>query len=106
MNDREWPGQVKGIDENLLRDLNLKAADVPLLVGELIGTDQNGACASMNPIIDDLPKTVPTAHVVSSAGCEGRKDRLHFIAAGYRELGLRYGKKMLSMLGYQAAEPH
>lgn len=100
-NDKEWPNKVKGIYENLLRDLNLKAADVPLLVGELVGADQNGACAGMNKIIADLPRTIPTAHVVSSAGCEGRKDRLHFTAAGYRELGRRYGETMLSLLGHK-----
>ena len=104
-NDKEWPNKVKGIYENLLRDLNLKAADVPLLVGELVNADQNGACASMNRIISELPKTIPTAHVVSSAGCEARKDRLHFTLAGYRELGRRYGEKMLSLLGYPINEP-
>ncbi len=100
-NDQEWPNKVKGIYENLLRDLNLKAADVPLLAGELVNADQNGACASMNRIIGELPKTIPTAHVVSSAGCEGRKDRLHFSASGYRELGRRYGEKMLSLMGHK-----
>ena len=103
-NDREWPAKVKGIYENLLKDLDLKAAEVPLLVGELVNADQNGACASMNKIIDDLPTTIPTAHVVSSAGCSARPDRLHFTPAGYRELGKRYGEKMLSLLGYKTTE--
>jgi len=58
----------------------------------------------MNAIIDDLPKTVPTAHVVSSEGCEGRSDRLHFTAAGYRELGRRYGEKMLALLGLKVGD--
>jgi hypothetical protein len=31
-------------------------------------------------------------------------DYLHFNAAGYRELGRRYGMKMLSLLGYQIDE--
>ena len=43
MNDREWPNKPK---------------EVLLLAGELVGADQNGACASMNGIIDDLPKTI------------------------------------------------
>lgn len=103
-NDQEWPGKVKRIYENLLRDLNLRAADVPLLVGELVNADQNGACASMNKIIAELPKTIPTARIVSSAGCEGRNDRLHFTAAGYRELGRRYGATMLSLLGHKSDE--
>lgn len=102
--DKEWPRKVKGIYENLLKDLNLQVEDVPLLAGELVNEDQGGACASMNKIIDELPKTIPTARVVSSAGCASRPDHLHFTPEGYRELGRRYGKKMLSLMGYQTAE--
>ena len=103
-NDKEWPIKVKGIYENLLNDLNLKAEDVPLIAGELVNADQNGACASMNRIIDDLPKTIPSAHVVSSAGCPCRPDHIHFTPAGYRELGTRYAQTMLPLLGYKVAE--
>jgi alpha-L-fucosidase 2 len=104
-NDKEWPNKVKGIYENLLKDLNLKAEDVPLIAGELVNADQKGACASMNKIIDDLPKSIPTAHVVSSAGCPGRPDHLHFTPTGYRELGTRYARTTLPLLGYKVAEP-
>jgi len=100
-NDKEWPNKVKGIYDNLLKDLNLKAEEVPLLVGELVNADQQGACASMNKIIADLPKTIPTAHVVSSQGCASRPDRLHFTPAGYRELGKRYAETLLPLLGYK-----
>jgi alpha-L-fucosidase 2 len=103
-NDKEWPNKVKGIYQNLLKDLNLKAEDVPLLAGEVVNADQNGACASMNTIIDQLPKTIPTAHVISSKGCEARLDHLHFMPAGYRELGKRYGEAMLPLLGYKVPE--
>ena len=96
-NDREWPNKVKGVYDNLIKDLNLKPEETPLLVGELVGADQRGACASMNTIIDDLPKTIPNSYVVSSAGCAGRPDHLHFTPAGYRELGKRYAEKMLSL---------
>ena len=58
-NDKEWPNKVKGIYDNLIKDLNLKAEEVPLLAGELVNADQQGACASMNSIIDELPKTIP-----------------------------------------------
>ena len=104
-NDKEWPNKVKGIYDRLIKDLDLKAENVPLVAGELVNADQKGACASMNKIIDDLPKTIPNCYVVSSAGCPGRPDHLHFTPAGYRELGARYGLKMLSVLGYQVAEP-
>jgi hypothetical protein len=100
-NDKEWPNKVKGIYENLIKDLNLKAEEVPLLAGELVNADQKGACASMNSIIVDLPKTIPNSYVISSKGCTGRSDHLHFNPAGYRELGKRYGERMLSLLGYQ-----
>lgn len=97
-NDATWPAKVKTIYENLLKDLNLKAADVPLLAGEVVGADQKGKCASMNKIIADLPKTIPTAHVISSDGCACRPDHLHFTPAGYRELGKRYADTMLPLL--------
>ena len=100
-NDKEWPNKVKGIYDNLIKDLNLKADEVPLLAGELVNADQKGACASMNSIIDDLPRTIPNSYVISSKGYAGRPDHLHFNPTGYRELGKRYGERMLSLLGYQ-----
>jgi hypothetical protein len=97
-NDKEWPNKVKGVYNNLLTDLNLKAGEVPLLAGELMGVEQKGACASMNRIIDELPQTIPTAHVVSSQGCAGLQDHLHFTPAGYRELGKHYAETMLPLM--------
>jgi hypothetical protein len=101
--DRDWPKKVKGVYDSLIRDLKLNPKEVPLLAGEVVAADQNGACASMNAIIDDLPKTIPNSYVVSSAGCTVRPDRLHFTPAGYRELGKRYAEKMLPLLGRRAA---
>ena len=103
-NDREWPRKVRDIYHNLLRDLNLKAEEVPLLAGELVGADQNGACAGMNQIIRDLPQAIPTAHVIPSAGCEARGDHVHFTPAGYRELGRRYAQTMLPLLAHPASK--
>ncbi len=104
-NDKEWPKKVKGIYDNLIKDLNLKAEEVPLLAGELVNADQGGACASMNSIIAEIPKTIPNSYVISSKDCTGRSDHLHFDAAGYRELGKRYAEKMLSLLGYTIKQP-
>ncbi|MCA1595146.1 MAG: sialate O-acetylesterase, partial [Chloroflexi bacterium] len=98
-NDREWPNKVKGVYNNLIKDLHLKPRQTPLLAGEVVNADQGGVCASMNAIIDDLPKTIPNSYVISSAGCPCRPDHLHFTPAGYRELGKRYGERMLSLLG-------
>jgi hypothetical protein len=103
-NDKQWPAKVKGVYDNLMKDLDLKPESVPLLAGEVVNADQNGACASMNSIIAELPKTIPNSFVISSAGCKSRPDRLHFTAEGYRELGKRYGEKMLSVLGYKTTE--
>lgn len=100
--DSLWPQKVKVVYNNLLQDLKLKPAAVPLLAGELVAEDQGGKCASMNKIIATLPQAIPTAHVISSTGCTAAADKLHFNAAGYRTLGKRYGVKMLSLLGYDA----
>jgi hypothetical protein len=103
-NDKQWPTRVKRIYDNLIEDLNLRAEAVPLLAGELVNADQQGACASMNSIIAELPKTIPNSYVISSKGCACRPDHLHFNPAGYRELGRRYAVQMLSLLGCQIAE--
>lgn len=97
--DTIWPAKVKVVYENMLKELNLTAENVPLLAGEVVHADQGGVCASMNKIIDKLPETIPTAHVVSSAGCTDGQDNLHFNAEGYRELGRRYAATMLPLLG-------
>lgn len=101
--DATWPAKVKAVYEKLLADLGLNAADVPLLVGGLVPADQQGKCASMNAVIADLPKLIPTAHFVASDGCEAVGDRLHFSPAGYRELGKRYAETMRPLLGIEAA---
>lgn len=102
-NDKQWPGKVKKIYDDLLEDLDLKPNSVPLLAGELVNADQNGACAGMNKIIAELPKTIPNSYVISSAGCPCRPDRLHFTTPGYREFGDRYARQMLSVMGYKVA---
>ncbi len=96
-NDTAWPDKVAKIYRKLLADLKLDATHVPLLAGEVVNADQQGAAASVNEIIAQLPKVLPTAHVVSSKGCEARRDHLHFTPAGYRELGKRYAGTLLSL---------
>ena len=104
-NDSTWTLKVKNIYDNLIKDLNLNADSVPLLAGELVNADEGGACASMNKIIGKLPEVIPNSYVISSSGCPCRFDHLHFNPDGYRKLGMRYGIKMLSLLGYKVAEP-
>lgn len=96
--DKEWPVKVKKLYEKILADLDLRAEDVPLLAGEMLSAEKGGICASMIKIVDTLPQVIPTAHVVSSQGCDGAPDGLHFTAEGYRLLGQRYAKVMLPLL--------
>jgi hypothetical protein len=101
--DTTWPAKVKDVYGSLIKDLNLKAKNVPLLAGEMVSAEQGGKCASMNTIIATLPEKIPNSYIISSKDCEAIPDGLHFSAAGYRELGKRYGLKMLSVLGYKVA---
>jgi hypothetical protein len=96
-NDKTWPNKVAKIYADLMGDLNLNARSVPLLAGETVGADQQGATAAMNSIIAELPNVVPNAFVISSKGCESRRDRLHFTPSGYRELGKRYADRLLEL---------
>ena len=94
---QDWPDKVKAVYENLLKDLDLKAADVPLVAGEVVSAEVGGHCAAHNPIIRRLPEVIPTAHVVSSKGCPCAKDSLHYTAEGYRMIGRRFAEKMLEV---------
>ena len=98
--DPEWAAKVKTVYEKLLSDLGLKAERVPLIVGEVVNGDRGGICRGANAQIDALPRTIPTAHVVSSSGLPSLPDFLHFSAEGYRNLGRRYAMAMLPFLGY------
>jgi hypothetical protein len=104
-NDNEWPNKVKGIYDNLIKDLNLNPKEVPFLAGETVNADQQGVCAGFNKIMAKLPDTLPNSYVISSAGCTCNPDRMHFNSAGSREFGKRYGEKMLTVMGYQVKQP-
>ena len=100
--DKEWPAKVKSVYDNLIADLNLNPQEVPLIAGEVVHADQDGACASMNEIIGTLPELIPNSYVVSSSGAPARRDRLHFTPEGYRILGNRYAIQMLKLMGYDS----
>ena len=102
--DPRWPGQLKKVYDNIIRDLDLQGEVVPLLVGEVVNSDRGGVCASHNAVIARVPEVIPQAHVISSSGCDTAFDLLHFNAAGYRELGKRYANKMLQLLGYDVPQ--
>jgi hypothetical protein len=93
--DRQWPTKVKGVYDNLIKDLDLKADKTPLLIGELT----NGGGAAM---IAEAAKLIPNTYVIPSKGCapDAPRNTIHFAPAGYKELGIRYGTKMCELLGY------
>lgn len=91
-----WPNRLKGVYENMLSDLGLKASEVPLLVGEVRYT---GPCSGHNNVIKNVPNVISTAHVISAQGCEAANDEYHFSVNGYKLLGQRYAEKMLELLG-------
>lgn len=99
--DNTWASQVKKIYGKLLSDLGLTAANTPLLAGEVA---PGGSAKGANVMIDALPNTIPTAHVVSAQGlttttADGQN--VHFDAASYRTLGKRYAQTMLPLLRSQ-----
>ena len=97
---KEWLSYVKKIYGDITKDLSLNANSIPILAGEVVA-NQGSCCSSMNAIINQLPDSIPTAHVISSAGCPSQ-DIAHFNTVGYRMLGKRYAKQMLSLMGYKA----
>jgi Carbohydrate esterase, sialic acid-specific acetylesterase len=104
-NDSLWTKKVKLVYDNLLKDLHLKAKNIPLLAGETVNADQGGICAGMNKIIATLPQMIKNAWVISSAACPDAADNLHFTAEGYRMLGKRYAAQMLKLLGIEMKAP-
>lgn len=100
--DPRWAEKVQTVYNKLLSDLHLDAEKVPLLAGEVVQANGKGVCIGANKMIDALPRTIKTAHVISSEGCTNGPDNLHFDAAGYRMLGRRYGECMLRLLGYKS----
>ena len=97
-NDTLWTQKVNSIYNNLMADLNLDPKQTPLLAGELLSAEFQGKCDGFNQFVAQLPCVIPNAHVISSKGCPGAPDGLHFTAEGYRILGKRYGAKMLEIL--------
>ena len=100
--DPRWAEKVQTVYNKLLNDLHLDAEKVPLLAGEVVQANGKGVCIGANKMIDALPRTIKTAHIISSEGCTNGPDNLHFDAAGYRMLGRRYGECMLRLLGYKS----
>ena len=97
--DEKWPGMVKKIYKDMLKDLGLRAADVPIFVGETEYEDMGGGCSWHNHVVAKIPEVIPTGYVVSAEGIPGNgTDPWHFSAAGYRTFGKRYAAKVLEVM--------
>lgn len=94
-----WPGRVAAIYDSLISQLNLKAEDVPLLVGEVVTSEVGGACGSHNNVVAKVPDVVKNAYVVSAKNLKGKSDNLHFTEDSYRVLGKRYAKQWMRAIG-------
>ena len=103
--DPKWAGMVNQVYEHLCGDLQLKPEEVNLYAGNIVQADGKGVCIGCKKQIDELPQTVHTSQVISSDGCTNGPDRLHFDAAGYRELGCRYGEAVARHLGFEPKRP-
>ena len=103
--DPKWAGMVKQVYENLCGDLQLKPEEVNLYVGNIVQAGGKGVCIGCKKQIDELPQTIHTCQVISSDNCSNGPDRLHFDAAGYRELGCRYGEAVARHLGFEPKRP-
>ena len=88
-----WVGKVREMVTDLRTDLGL-GEDVPFIAGELLYT---GCCSLHNPLVNQIPSQIPNSYAVSACGLAGADDA-HFDLAGYRELGIRYGREMLKAL--------
>ncbi len=103
--DPKWAGMVKQVYENLCGDLQLKPEEVNLYVGNIVQAGGKGVCIGCKKQIDELPQTIHTSQVISSDDCSNGPDRLHFDAAGYRELGCRYAEAVARHLGFEPKRP-
>ena len=103
--DPKWASMVKRVYESLCDDLQLRPEEVNIYVGNIVQAGGKGICIGCKKQIDNLPQTIHTCQVISSDGCTHGPDRLHFDAAGYRELGYRYGEAVARFLGFNPKRP-
>lgn len=101
----DWCEKVSKVYNRICYNLGLNPAETPLLAGETLYADQGGGCSWHNQAaLPHLKEWVPNSYVISAEGIPGNGvDAWHFSAAGYRELGKRYGEQMLEILNDQAA---
>ena len=102
--DPNWPGMVKKIYKDMLRDLGLRASDVHIFAGETEYAEMGGGCSWHNTVVAKIPEVIPTGHVVSAEGIPGNgTDPWHFSAEGYRIFGRRYAEAVLDVMNHPEA---
>jgi len=101
LDEKPYAQMVRQIYDDLCEDLDLRPGKVPFLAGQAVG-NSNPNISSIPGAFADLPDT---AFIISSDGCPGwapnsgdQNERIHFSFDGYKELGKRYGEKMLELL--------
>jgi Domain of unknown function (DUF303). len=96
--DGNWPSKVKGVYDNIIKDLGL-GSDIPFLAGEVL---RSGSSSGANNNISKLPQQSKNFYVVSSEGFNqalGDGQNVHFTSQEYRDFGKRYAEKMIEVLG-------
>lgn len=88
-NRAQWPGLVNEMVTDIRKDLGLKASEVPFIAAELV-------CCGMNDAVHQLASVVENGHWVSAEGLT-RKDDFHMDTESNREMGRRFGAKMLEV---------
>ncbi len=93
-----WPSEVKKIYKDMLKDLSLSSADVPLIFGE--PTAGNGPIANQDAIVTEgNTYYIPNCYKVQALDLPYIPDnKLHFTREGYMELGKRYAEKATERL--------
>ena len=95
----DWPQKVRKIYRDMLKDLNLRASDVHIFVGETEYEEMGGGCSWHNHVVVKIPEVIPTGHVVSAKDIPGNgTDPWHFSAEGYRIFGKRYAEAVLDVM--------
>jgi len=92
--DKKWPEKLKLIYERILKDLNLKNEEVPLLVGTIV-MNENGLSPSKN-VIANVSSIIPNSQAISVIG-KGKE--------GMKLLGKKMAEAYINYLGLKFYDP-
>lgn len=99
-----WLKRVRKVYYNILADLSLDSAQVPLLIGEVGNAEYGGKHAAANTTIGRMHSFLQYAFVVSSAGCPLSDDKTYFSKEGFANLGRKFAIKTLQAIGFELPE--